>query len=93
MYNIRDDLKLINDPAGEIDHSESIFIEILVPGKKNIIVGNIILYRAHRTNTDMFMTDLARCLTQISSENKQCYISGDFNFDLLILLIIIQFIK
>ena len=65
----------------DVDHFESIFIEILVPGKKIIIVGNI--YRSHGTNTNMFLADLGNCLTKITAEDKQCYISGDFNFDLL----------
>ena len=81
-YKIRNDLKLIYEPSDNLDHSESIFVEILVPGKKNIIVGNV--YRAHRSNTDMFLSDLDNCLTKVNSEDKQVYISGDFNFDLLI---------
>ena len=32
----------------------------------------------------MFNNDLSNCLDHIVSENKNCYISGDFNLDLLI---------
>ena len=83
-YRVRDDLKLIVDPSVNIDHFESVFIEIFSSNSvnKNIILGNI--YRAHRTDTNVFHTDLEHCLAKISNENKKCYISGDFNFDLLL---------
>ena len=80
-FRIRNDLNLIQNRTNELDHCESVFIEIILPNKKNIIVGNI--YRAHRTNTVSFLHDLNACLSKISIENKPCYISGDFNFDLL----------
>ena len=80
-FRIRNDLNLIQNRTNELDHCESVFIEIILPNKKNIIVGNI--YRAHRTNTVSFLHDLNACLSKVSIENKPCYISGDFNFDLL----------
>ena len=75
-YRIREDLKLTDN-----NHSESVFIEILNSVNKNIIVGNV--YRAHRTDLNLFLIDLENCLSKISHENKQCFISGDFNLDLL----------
>ena len=80
---VRNDLNLISRTTDmdELDHSESLFIEILSPDRKNIIVGNI--YRAHRTNTDSFLTDLNTSLAKLSREDKHCYVAGDFNFDLL----------
>ena len=82
-FRFREDLNLISNPADtdELNHSESIFIEIVNTAKKNIIVGNI--YRAHHTDTGLFNADLENCLAKLSNENKQCYISGDFNLDLL----------
>ena len=85
-FKQRDDLKLIQDRNqgnndNSIDHSESVFVEILSHNDKNIIVGNI--YRAHRTDVDLFNSDLSKCLDRIASDNKNCYISGDFNLDLL----------
>ena len=79
-YCLRKDLNLIAQPSVN-DHSESIFIEILNPASKNVIVGNI--YRAHRSDANLFISDLDQCLNKITNENKQCYLSGDFNFDLL----------
>ena len=77
----RDDLILIQNQTNEIDHSESIFIELINPKGNNITVGNI--YRAHHTDTSLFISDLTHCLTKIAGENKKSYISGDFNLDLL----------
>ena len=83
-FKPRKDLSLIqpgNHGNNVIDHSESVFIEIISPNSSNIIVGNI--YRAHRTDVDLFNNDLSNCLDHIVSENKNCYISGDFNLDIL----------
>ena len=80
-YRIRDDLKLNTEHHENTDHSESIFVELIFSKSKNIVIGNI--YRAHRTDTDSFITDLSHCLSKITDENKNCYVSGDFNFDLL----------
>ncbi len=81
-YHVRDDLNLVAGISSENnDHSESTFIEILNPDHKNIIVGNV--YRAHGTDVNLFINDFENCLVKISDENKQCYVSGDFNLDLL----------
>ena len=79
-YRIRDDLKLCPN-VSDTPHSESLFIEIINPTSKNTIVGTV--YRAHRTDIHLFLSDLDHCLNTMSSENKNCYISGDFNLDLL----------
>ena len=82
-YCTRDDLMLTSNPSAgnDNDHSESVFIEILNDTSKNVIVGNI--YRDRRADDNLFIADLDQCLNKISIENKQCYLSGDFNFDLL----------
>ena len=80
-FKVRKDLELIQSNSSDIDHSESVFVEIINADGKNFIVGNI--YRAHRTDADLFNSDLNTCLDKISLENKYCYISGDFNFDIL----------
>ena len=84
-FKVRNDLNLIQDrthgSVDNVDHSESVFVELISPNSKNVIVGNI--YRAHRTDIDLFNTDLSNCLDRIASENKNCYISGDFNLDIL----------
>ena len=80
-YRIRDDLKLCTTDM-DLPHSESLFIEILSPTTKNTVIGTI--YRAHRTDVNLFISDLDRSLNTIAAENKNCYVSGDFNLDLLL---------
>ena len=80
-YRVRDDLKLTINSDLNIDHSESVFIELFNSFKKNVIIGNI--YRAHGTDLNLFVDDLDTCLSKLSNENKHCYIAGDFNLDLL----------
>ena len=81
-FCLRSDLNLIQGNNDNVmDHSESVFVELTSQNGKNTIIGNI--YRAHRTNVNLFNQDLTACLDRIASENKNCYISGDFNLDLL----------
>ena len=60
---------------------ESTFVEILVPKGKNIIVG--CLYKHHNIAQKDFNQALLPILTKIQNENKVCYLSGDFNMNLL----------
>ena len=61
---------------------EGIWIEIPNSRSKNTIVG--CLYRhPHNNNTESFFDYLNKCLAQLNKENKEVYISGDFNLDLL----------
>ena len=60
---------------------ESIFVEIIVPQGKNIIVGCV--YRPPNQNTALFLEKFNDILTIITTDNKHCYVMGDFNLDLL----------
>ena len=60
---------------------ESIFVEIMVPQGKNIIVGCV--YRPPNQNTALFLEKFNDILTIITKDNKHCYVMGDFNLDLL----------
>ena len=61
---------------------ESVFIEIDLPKKSNIIVGTI--YRHPCMAIDLFNSDFLKpLLHKISSEKKQILLLGDFNIDLL----------
>ena len=74
--------KLLNEyklPDPEI--IESLFVEITVPHGKNIVVGCV--YRSPNQNTALFLDKLNDILSHISKDNKQCYVMGDFNLDLL----------
>ena len=59
---------------------ESIFVEVV--GDSKSLVG--IIYRHPCMNEKIFNDDyLKTFIKKIQSENKHCYISGDFNFDLI----------
>ena len=60
---------------------ESIFVEIIVPQGKNIIVGCV--YRPPNQNTALFLEKFNDILSIITKDNKYCYVMGDFNLDLL----------
>ena len=60
---------------------ESAWIEIKNKNSKNIICGSI--YRHPHSNFDEFFKYLESCLSTIAKENKEVYICGDYNFDLL----------
>ena len=71
----RNDLKINNEEY------ESVWIEINNKGSKSIICG--CLYRHPSNNSKEFLSYLEKCLSQLTKENKEVYICGDFNFDLL----------
>ena len=61
---------------------KSLFIELLIPNKKNHLVGVIYKHPAmkHHTFNNDFMNSLFNKLTK---ENKPSVISGDFNLNLI----------
>ena len=63
------------------DELESIFIEIIVPGKQNMIVGEI--YRPPNSNPTKFIETLQTLLSSPFLINKRTFIMGDFNLNLL----------
>ena len=61
---------------------ESVFIEIKNPGKKNVIVG--CMYKHPLLEIDNFNDDfLEHFLEKLSCENKDIFLIGDFNTDLI----------
>ena len=48
---------------------------------KNIICGCV--YRHPNTDISIFQNYISKCLRLINNEKKTCYLSGDFNIDLL----------
>ena len=76
------DLKIKLRPDLHIEGSEYLFIEILHDKYKNIIVG--IIYRPpNYDNVDTFVDKFDECLSKISQENKEVYLMGDYNINLL----------
>ena len=79
VYVKRDDLKF-----SSTNNYESTFIEVILPDRKNMILGCI--YR-HPTSTISIQQSIKESieplLDKISDENKFCSLMGDFNIDLL----------
>ena len=61
--------------------AESLFVEIFNPKGKNYIIG--VIYRPPNHNVANFISELNSLIGKISRDNKNCYIMGDFNLDLL----------
>ena len=62
-------------------HLESIFVEIIIPRKANLIVGCI--YRHPCMSINEFNDLFSPILQKLSSENKTIVLLGDFNIDLV----------
>ena len=75
-YRIRTDIC-----ANEDEVMESLFIEIIRPHERNVIVG--IIYRPPDQNVNDFVSRMNDVLGEISRDNKTCYLMGDFNLNLL----------
>ena len=61
--------------------TESLFIEVIKPQGKNIIVG--VVYRPPDQNFNTFVDDFSIIAEKISRKNKLCYIMGDFNVNFM----------
>ena len=80
-YKNRNDLKLVPPHPGVF---ESTFIEIILPGRKKLIVGCIYRHPSSNYSVNQFNNDhIEPLLQKISTENKICSLMGDFNLDLL----------
>ena len=75
-FKHREDMSINN-----VDNVESLFIEVIRPREKNIIVG--IIYRPHNQRIDDFVTINNELLDKISRENKICFLMRDFNVNLM----------
>ena len=60
----------------------SLFVEICIPRHKNIIITGVI-YRPPSENTLESVEKLNEIISGVTKGNKHCYITGDFNLDLL----------
>ena len=73
-YEVRNELTFMNS------NIETIFVEIIIPGNKNIIIGTF--YRPPRSNSNDFLNCMQQILTDPVVQNKQCFFMGDFNINL-----------
>ena len=75
-FSICDDLSLTGEKCAEL-----LFIEIQRADETNIKIGTI--YRPPDQNVQDFVGSEDQLITKISRENKNCYLMGDFNLNLL----------
>ena len=57
------------------------FVEVIVPQGKNIIIGDI--YKPPNENLNTFVKSFNEVTDKITKENKLCYLMGDFNVNLM----------
>ena len=73
---------IVHDDISRMDNIvESLFLEICIPGIRNIVVG--IMYRPPNSNIKDFLTYLSDLVKSPVFKNKDCFFLGDFNIDLL----------
>ena len=60
---------------------EAVWIEIEIEKAKNITSGCV--YRHPSSDKYKLTNYISKCLTTISIENREYYVTGDFNIDLL----------
>ena len=60
---------------------ETVFVEIVIPGRRNIVVGTV--YRPPQSNQIEFLEALQALLSKQIFKQKNCFILGDFNVNLL----------
>ena len=70
----------LREAWGVNTHYESIFIEVDMSERNNIIVGAV--YRPPSGNINLFNDEFDIMLESIGNENKWVFIAGDFNVDL-----------
>ena len=65
-----------------IPECETLFIEIINPHGKNVVIG--IVYRPPSSSIDTFITNLDMCIESVCKGGKPLYLMGDFNINLLL---------
>ena len=75
-YKPRKDLEIY-----ESKKLESTFIEIVNETEQNIVVGCI--YKHHNISTTEFTERMTTLMLKLSKEKKKCFLTGDYNINLL----------
>ena len=74
-YKVHEQLNCMDDVV------ESLFVELINPNGKNILIG--VMYRPPKSNTNNFITYLQGLLQNPLFSNKDSFLMGDFNIDLM----------
>ena len=72
---------LLEFNVSDANISESFFVEMFIPRHKNMVIG--VIYRPPSQNTLEFVEKVNEIISGVTKGNKHCYITGDFNLDLL----------
>ena len=78
VYKVRKDLTLSSPGNFEI-----MFIEIIIPDRKNLLVGCVYRHGSGIKIREFTNDHLEPIFDKISNENKDCTLMGDFNVNLL----------
>ena len=78
VYKVRKELNL-NSPG----NFKAMFIEIILPDRKNLIIGCVYRHGSGIPLLDFTNEHLEPILETISKKNEECMLMGDFNIDLL----------
>ena len=71
-------------PELNVSHAniiECLFVEICIPRHKNTVIG--VIYSPPSENTLEFVAKVNEVIPGVTKNNKHCYITGDFNLNLL----------
>ena len=73
--------RVLSDLTIMSDCLETVFVEVVIPEKRNLIIG--VVYRPPQGNVDTFVNEIQTILSNSVMENKSVYFMGDFNVNLL----------
>ena len=74
-YQICHELTIMNDVL------ETIFVDVFIPGKRNVVLG--VVYRPPQSNLNLFIDEVHDILSNPLLNNKTIFLMGDYNLNLL----------
>lgn len=74
-YQICHELTIMNDVL------ETIFVDVFIPGKRNVVLG--VVYRPPQSNLNLFIDEVHNILSNPLLNNKTIFLMGDYNLNLL----------
>ena len=87
IFFISDSINLIKRDGLEFNspgESESTFIEMILPNRKNMVIGCIYCHPSSKITVSEFNTNnIDPLINLISIQGKLCTLMGDFNIDLM----------
>ena len=72
-YQICHELTIMNDVL------ETIFVDVFIPGKRNVVLG--VVYRPPQSNLNLFIDEVHNILSNPLLNNKTIFLMGDYNLN------------